>query len=98
KDYQQLQVIRRFTADLDIPVEIIGCPTVRAADGLALSSRNAYLTAAERQIAPALHASLARTAARLERGESAAAAIADGIAAIRAAGFASVDYLELRAA
>lgn len=98
KDYQQLQVIRRFAADLDIPVDIVGCPTVRAADGLALSSRNAYLTAAERRIAPALHATLARTATRLERGEPAAAALADGIAAIRTAGFASVDYLELRAA
>jgi len=98
KDYQQLQVIRRFTADLDIPVDIVGCPTVRAADGLALSSRNAHLGPAERRIAPALHATLARTAARLERGEPAAAALADGIAAICAAGFASVDYLELRAA
>ncbi len=58
KDYQQLAVIRRFTADLSFPVEIIGVDTERAADGLALSSRNGYLTAAERQLAPMIYQQL----------------------------------------
>ena len=58
KDYQQLQVIRRLVADLDIPVRIVSGETVREPDGLALSSRNAYLDAAERRVAPALHATI----------------------------------------
>jgi len=58
KDYQQLAVIRRLVQDLSLPVEVVGCPTVRDTDGLALSSRNAYLTAAERAVAPALYRAL----------------------------------------
>ena len=69
KDWQQLMVIRRLVADLDFPVEIVGVPTVREADGLALSSRNGYLTAEERAIAPVLYATLTASAERLRAGE-----------------------------
>jgi len=95
KDYQQLAVITRTTRDLDLPVRIIGAPTVREADGLALSSRNVYLTPAERRVAPALQAALRTCRARLEAGETAADALAHGRGLIEAAGFA-LDYLELR--
>ncbi len=98
KDYQQLQVIRRFVRDLDIPVEIVGVPTVREADGLARSSRNAYLSVEERAAAPALHRTLSDTAAAIRAGAAVDAALEAGRRAILAAGFVSVDYLELRAA
>ncbi|MGB8327844.1 MAG: pantoate--beta-alanine ligase, partial [Steroidobacteraceae bacterium] len=71
KDWQQLTVIRRMAADLCIPVAIIGAPTVREGDGLAMSSRNQYLTEAERRIAPALHAALQAAANRLDAGDGA---------------------------
>jgi pantoate--beta-alanine ligase len=96
KDYQQLQVIRRLVADLDIPTEIIGAPTARAADGLALSSRNAYLTTQERKIAGRLNVILAETARALAAGESVEAAERHGLEALAAAGFEKVDYLEAR--
>lgn len=96
KDYQQLIVVRRLVRDLDIPVRIEGVPTVREDDGLALSSRNVYLSPGERQIAPLLNRVLRDTAARIaERPDNVAAAVEQGLAALRAAGFA-VDYLELR--
>ncbi|HWA60184.1 MAG TPA: pantoate--beta-alanine ligase [Caulobacteraceae bacterium] len=98
KDYQQLQVIRRLTRDLDLPVEIIGGPTQRAEDGLALSSRNAYLSPDQRKIAPALNRALVKAAAAVARGGAVADAEAQAIAEIRAAGFDSVDYLEVRSA
>jgi len=68
KDYQQLCVVRRLVADLDLPVEVVGCPTVRDPDGLALSSRNAYLSADERRVAPLLHRALDAGAAALRGG------------------------------
>jgi len=98
KDYQQLQVIRLLVTDLDIPVAIRGVPTLREADGLAMSSRNAYLSPRERAIAPALHRTLQEVAAKLRAGAASAEAAKEGIDAILAAGFSSVDYLELRAA
>jgi len=98
KDFQQLQVIRRLAKDLDIPVAIRGVPTLREADGLAMSSRNAYLSPQERATAPVLHRTLTGAAARLQGGVEAEPVLKEGIAAILAAGFGSVDYLELRAA
>lgn len=98
KDYQQLLVIRRLAADLHIPVEIIGAPAVRAPDGLALSSRNAYLTADERRRAPALHKALSDAAEGVRRGRSAADAAAAAQRALTDAGFEKPDYIALRRA
>lgn len=95
KDYQQLLVIRRMTADLDLPIEIIGAPTVRETDGLAMSSRNAYLSAAERAIAPRLHATLVAAAERLRQGGCIAAVEQEAIAALADAGF-EPDYVSIR--
>jgi pantoate--beta-alanine ligase len=94
KDWQQLQVIRRMVRDLDLAIEIRGVPTVREADGLALSSRNRFLTATERATAPLLHATLATLAAELAAGHAAAGPLATAEARLRAAGFAP-DYLAL---
>jgi len=94
KDYQQLLVVRRMARDLDLPVEIVGVPTVRAPDGLALSSRNAYLTPSERAVAPALHRTLAETAERLADGTTLAAdEIARALIALGRAGFHKIDYV-----
>ncbi len=98
KDFQQLQVIRRLTLDLDIPVQIIGLPTVREADGLAVSSRNAYLSPPDRAIAPAMHATLADIAKRVLAGEAAPVACAAGHEALAAAGFSPIEYVEVRTA
>ena len=68
KDYQQLQIVRRLVTDLSLPVEIVGVPTVREADGLAMSSRNQYLTPAERQLAPLMYCTLTEAAAALRAG------------------------------
>jgi pantoate--beta-alanine ligase len=98
KDYQQLQVIRRLVRDLDLPVEIVGAPTARAEDGLALSSRNAYLSATEREIAPTLACTLAEVCARLRAGARIDATEAWAEEALIEAGFRKVDYVEVRAA
>ncbi len=94
KDYQQLQVIKRLARDLDIPVRIEAVPTYREPDGLAMSSRNVYLSPAERAVAPNLYRVLEEVAAALERGEAAGPAIARGKAALTQAGFTRLDYLE----
>lgn len=96
KDFQQLHVVRRLARDLDIPIEIIACPTVREADGLALSSRNVRLTTQERQMAPKLAESLFRAAGQLGAGAAFSQALAEAEEAILAAGFARVEYLEVR--
>ena len=93
KDYQQLQVIKRLARDLDVPVRIEGVPTYREADGLAMSSRNVYLTPAERAAAPALHRAINAVAAALARGEPAAPAIAAAKAELNRAGFTKIDYI-----
>jgi pantoate--beta-alanine ligase len=95
KDFQQLQVIRRVARDLDIPVAIEGVATVRESDGLALSSRNIYLTPEQRAVAPALYRTLREMARRLEAGEDVAAVTAEGLATLESAGFTAVDYLEV---
>jgi pantoate--beta-alanine ligase len=94
KDYQQLQVIRRVVRDLDIPVQIEGVPTVRDQDGLALSSRNAYLTRVDRAIAPTIYRALSEAARRIKAGTDIAAAVADAEAELKRSGFTRVDYLE----
>ena len=95
KDYQQLQVVTRLARDLDLPVKIVGMPTVRETDGLALSSRNFYLSASERAAAPALYAALTTCAQRIAAGSAIRDALTQARAVIDKAGFA-VDYFEAR--
>ncbi len=95
KDYQQLKVVTRMTADLDLGVKIIGVPIVRERDGLAMSSRNVYLSNEQRALAPALYRALKDAAGRLRNGDHLEAVIADGARAIEDAGF-SLDYFEAR--
>jgi len=95
KDYQQLKMISAMARDLDLPVKILGAPIVREADGLAMSSRNAYLSPPERALAPTLHRALAGCASRIAGGAALTGVIAEGHAAIERAGFV-VDYLEAR--
>lgn len=94
KDFQQLAVIRRMVADLDFDIEIRGVPTQRDDDGLALSSRNAYLAPEDRAAAVALPRALGVAARSIEKGDDAQAALATARAALEAAGF-DVDYVEL---
>ena len=95
KDYQQLKVVTRMARDLDLGVKVIGAPTVREADGLAMSSRNVYLTADERAVAPVLHRVLVLCGKKIATGHSVATILAEGREAIERAGF-SIDYLEAR--
>jgi pantoate--beta-alanine ligase len=95
KDYQQLKVVTRMAADLDLQVKVVGCPTMREKDGLARSSRNVYLSPDERQTAPVLYRVLKDSASRIKAGETPAKALADGRNTIESAGF-QVDYLEAR--
>jgi len=94
KDWQQLQVVRRIVSDLNLPVQIIGCETLREADGLAMSSRNTRLSPHARTIAPALYAAMTRAAHALSAGDT--TALTTCAASLRAAGFDSIDYIELR--
>lgn len=94
KDFQQLAVIRRMVADLNLPIEIRGVPTQREDDGLALSSRNIYLSDKDRAAAVALPRALGVAARRIEQGDDAASALDQARATLKAAGFA-IDYVEL---
>jgi pantoate--beta-alanine ligase len=95
KDFQQLRVVTRMAGDLDLGVKVIGSRTVRERDGLAMSSRNVYLSPQERRVAPELYRAMKESAARLKAGEAIASAMAAGAEIITAAGFA-LDYFELR--
>ncbi|WP_050856160.1 pantoate--beta-alanine ligase [Komagataeibacter medellinensis] len=97
KDFQQVQVIRRMVADLDLPIEIVACPTRREADGLARSSRNRRLTPMARQAAAVLPRVLAACARDIAMGTEVAAALGSAAEQLADAGFAPVDYIELRA-
>ena len=98
KDFQQLVVIQRVAADLNIPVDIIGVATVREHDGLAMSSRNAYLTPDERAQAPALYCAIRTAAGKIHQGEDPKGATEEAKASILAAGFRSIDYVDTRQA
>jgi pantoate--beta-alanine ligase len=96
KDYQQLLVVKRLAEDLDLGLEVVGVPTLRESDGLALSSRNAYLSPEQRRVAAHLNRVLAAVAARARAGVSIPHAEAEGAAALLDAGFDRVDYVALR--
>ena len=93
KDFQQLAVIRRLTRDLGLPIEIVGHDTVREADGLAMSSRNALLSADERARAPQLHAALAEAARRIANGADVEEALETARKSVAGAGFGPIDYI-----
>jgi pantoate--beta-alanine ligase len=95
KDYQQLRVITQMAKDLDLPLKVVGVKTVREKDGLALSSRNAYLSPADRAVAPVLYRVLLASASRIKKGDPIARVLDDGRTEIERAGFA-LDYLEAR--
>lgn len=93
KDFQQLAVLRQMVRDLDMPLKLIGAPTKREKDGLALSSRNAYLSAEERKVAPTLNAAIIELAAKVAAGKPVAAAVESAKARVLKAGFSSIDYI-----
>ena len=96
KDWQQLQVVLRLVRDLNVPVEVVGCETIREADGLAMSSRNVRLTAEGRAKAPVLYAAITRAAADIRIGHADRMAIREAAETMREAGFERVEYIELR--
>ena len=96
KDWQQLQVVQKLVADLNLPVHVVGCETIRDPDGLAMSSRNVRLTAEGRAKAPILYAAITAAADDIRAGQSDRMAIREAAEAIRAAGFDRVEYIELR--
>lgn len=98
KDWQQLQIVRRMVTDLNIPIQIVGCPTFRDPDGLAMSSRNLRLSAKERQRAPVLHAAMTRAAAAISAGASVHHVLDEAQAEVLAGGFDSIDYIALHGA
>jgi len=95
KDFQQLRVVTQMARDLDLGVKVVGSRTVRERDGLAMSSRNVYLSADERRIAPALYKAMKDSSARLRAGSDVETAMAEGRAMIENVGF-KLDYLEVR--
>lgn len=97
KDFQQLLVVRRMAADLDLPITVHGCPTIRDIDGLALSSRNLLLSDRARTTAPRLHEEMEAVAEGLRGGAAFEGLHAQAVARLGRAGFARVDYLDLRA-
>ena len=97
KDYQQLQVVRRMARDLDIAINVHGCPTIREMDGLAMSSRNLLLSDRARTIAPVLIEQMEAVSAALIAGRDFASAQEGAVVALLRAGFTGVDYFELRA-
>lgn len=96
KDFQQLQVVRRLVADLDLNAKIIGCPTIREKSGLALSSRNVRLGKAAQQIAPLVHATLSEAAGAIASGRPVAAVLTHARQRLTHGGITSIDYLEFR--
>ena len=96
KDWQQLQVVQKLVADLNLPVTVVGCETIREADGLAMSSRNLRLGAAARAKAPVLYAAISAAAEDIRAGQSDRMAIREAAEKMRAAGFERVEYIELR--
>ncbi len=96
KDYQQLSVMRQMVRDLDLPLEIVGCPTVREADGLAMSSRNAYLSNDERKAAVAIYTAITDVAQQIELGADIDGASQSARQALQAAGFGQIDYVAVR--
>jgi pantoate--beta-alanine ligase len=95
KDYQQLRVVTAMARDLDLPVKIVGAPTVREPDGLAMASRNVYLTPEERAVAPVIHRVLKLCAGKIAAGRAVAPILAEGRETLERAGF-RLDYLEAR--
>lgn len=96
KDYQQLRVVTQMVRDLDLPLKVVGCPTIREADGLAMSSRNAYLSSDERKTATRLYDVISKVAADVGAGRAAHASCKEAAQALRSAGFGQIDYVVVR--